>query len=86
MFKFALNQTVYFMMGNRVQRDMIIGRFLNDYSDYEKAAKRVGNYLGKTEITYKLLGTNDNLAEKDLFSSEVDLFAFLGNNIIDKIV
>lgn len=85
MFKFALNQTVYFMMGNRVQRDMIIARFLNEYTDNEKAARRLGGYLGKTEITYKLLGTNDNIAEKDLFSSEVDLFAFLGNNVIDKI-
>lgn len=84
MFKFALNQTVYFMNNNRVQKDTVICRYYGDYSDHEKAQKRNGGYAGASDIKYSLLGYTDTVKEANLFSSETDLFVFLGNNILDK--
>lgn len=86
MFKYSLNQTVYFMNSNRIQKVMITSRTYRDYSDHEKAIRRNNSMAGKTEITYAVSGFNDNILEDALFASEADVYAFLNKNVIDKTV
>lgn len=80
MFKFALDQKVYFMKNNAINCAAVSRRSLTDYTSRENA--RINTpYLGKVTVTY-LLSNGDEMNETNMFASESNLVAFLTNNIV----
>ena len=80
MFKFALDQKVYFMKNNKINCATVSRRSMTDYTPRENAGIN-SQYLGKVTIEY-LMSSGDNFTENNLFSTESNLMTYLTNNLV----
>lgn len=83
MFKFAIDQKVYFIKNNNVHCATVCKRQYQEYTPRQNAGIN-SNYVGKTIISY-MVSNGDSFEEDSLFANESGLFAHMTKNmVIDK--
>lgn len=80
MFKFALDQKVYFMKNNKINCAAVSRREYKDFTPRENAGIN-SSYLGKVCINY-FLSNGEEISENNIYASETNVMNMLTDTIV----